>query len=277
MFLYICLIAITYVLLNEFLQLNFKSLKYHTKNNYYGFVQAIRSPHLSESQFPQFLFYGKIVEELLILKRKFGVKINEALREIRKSARISFKSEKEIKQELFGFYFQYTLIAGFTWIFLFRLEASLEIQFPLLVLRILATWQVFGGALFTGLFFYLKKIKINCFRDIFLSLYLFRALILSSRPITEVVKISNINNLELKKNLKVLQRQIYELVNQIKNYGKVSRDEFDQIIFEAWDSFDEEVEKFKKLLTAIKLVFILFFVFTGFLFVIFLSFKTFNL
>ena len=35
----------------------------------------------------------------LILKRKFGVKNNEALREIRKSARISFKSEKEIKQE----------------------------------------------------------------------------------------------------------------------------------------------------------------------------------
>ena len=123
----------------------------------------------------------------------------------------------------------------------------------------------------------LAQIKINCFRDIFLSLYLFRALILSSRPITEVVKISNINNLELKKNLKVLQRQIYELVNQIKNYGKVSRDEFDQIIFEAWDSFDEEVEKFKKLLVAIKLLFILFFVFTGFLFVIFLSFKSFNL
>ena len=269
--LYISLLLITYYLLSQLLSFSFKETYVDLKPvpikmRYQDFIEFLRSGVNSGNPVPRFLFYSDIVEKLIILKRKFGVNTVKSFQEIRGAARKSYKVQVEIHAELIGFYLQYVLIGGFTWFFLFQLQATLNISFDAASIFLLLVWQILGVIGFVFVFWAYKYFKLRPVDKLIQSVNLFRALILSSRPLSEVIEESRLKDLAWKKSMLPIKKQIFGLIKHLKEVGGLNEQDFSELVYECWDFYEQEIQNFKKVILGIKLIFILFFVFLGFLF-----------
>jgi hypothetical protein len=231
------------------------------RNNYQDFVNYIALGRLSQNV-PSYYFYSLVVEKLIIFKQKL---------EIRVAAMKDSQMRKKTKEELSGLFFQYLLMAAFTWVFLINTQLTLNISFSLVKISLLLIWQVVGIVMaIVG-----NKIAFHscfaCFNTYFKALYIFRSLLNISRPISEVLLESNISQLRDHKALYFIKKRTQLLVTHIKTYGSLSPEEFDQLVIELWDVYDIQHRRYKSYLTVLKFVLLFIFVFPSFLFGIFLS------
>lgn len=246
-----------------------KSFK-NNRDDYEGFVDYLLA-YTKTGPVPKYKFFGKIIEELMKYQKRYGIDITKPSREIRKAAQRNKKEEKRIWEEFFGLIFQYFIIASFTWFFINHVQSALEVRFSIGNLLILGGWQVFGILFGIIVFYTFKEKRFKIFHSYFYTAYVFRSLIQISRPVSETIKVSRLNLLQGRKSLARIRDRFFYLVKGLKTQGHLPLEEFDNIIQELWDSYEDQFLKFHKLIMALKLFLILIFVLPGFLFSIYLS------
>ena len=223
------------------------------------------------SEIPRYKFFGEIIFQLVALRKRYGVDIKEACREIRKAAQKDNRESKRINSEFYGLVAQYAMVGGFTWFFISHVQLSLGIEFPIFHLWLLFGWQFLGLALGAIIFLTLKKRIFGPISSFFFTSYIFRSLIFVSRPVNEILESSKLKALRPNKALAPIKERFLLLISELKVKGTVPMDEFTNIISELWDHYDDQLLVLKKAAGVLKLVLILFFVFPGFLLAIYMS------
>lgn len=243
------------------------------KQSYFQFVDYILRYDFSQ-EIPAYKFYSDIIWALVKLKREHGVNIKVPCLELRKAAQKDYRKEKRIYEELSGLMFQYICIGIFTWFFIFSVQTTLSVHFDLIQLGLLLIWQLFGLVVGLFLFKFLRERLFSSVGQFFYSAYIFRALIMVSRPVSEVISSSRLEKIKLSKQLGLIHKRFFMLIQQLKQKGQLPLEELTNIIQDLWDFYEDQLFLLKRYILALKLFLILFFVFPGFLFAIYLSMQS---
>lgn len=244
-----------------------------SRNDYPNYVNYLLKSEFNQD-IPCYKFYSDITFTLVKLRKEHGVNVRPACMELRKAAQRDFKEDKRIKEEFMGLVFQYVLIAIFTWFFLWQVQLTLSTSFATSTLWAIGLWQILGLAIGAIAFIGLRLYLFNDLSRFFYSAYVFRSLILASRPLSEVITHSRINELKPKKQLSYIYKRFFTLVKQLKIKGILPTEEFSNMVQELWDFYDDQLLLLKKYTIGLKLFLMLFFVFPSFLFAIYLSMQS---
>ncbi|MBT4793129.1 MAG: hypothetical protein HON90_16270 [Halobacteriovoraceae bacterium] len=220
---------------------------------------------------PVYKFYGQIIESLQGHQRKYGIDIKLAIRQIRLAAQKDKKQSKRVQEIMLGLVFQYVVIALFTWFFIFNMQVTIGVKISMHYLIGLALLQCWGLVLGIFVYFKLQRKLFYPYNSYFFSAYIFQSFFSLSLPISEIIRVSKLSSLTKKGGFGVVHKRFILLIEAIKRKGQIENDEFEMIIQELWDMFEQSYQRFNKFLTILKFVLLLFFVFPGFLFAIFLS------
>ena len=240
------------------------------RNNYKDFTDYLIRSNF-QKEIPKYKFFGDIIFELVRLRKKHGVNIKPACREIRVAVQKDKRESAKINSEFHSLVFQYLMIGSFTWYFLFHIQTSLPTHFNNFQVMLLACWQILGLVFGLVAFLFLKHKLFAEVGQFFYTSYIFRSLIYVSRPVTEILQSSKLDQLKTSKQLGFIRDRFFLLVDELKTKGNIPLEEFSNIINELWDFYDEQQLALKKWTGALKLILVLFFVFPGFLYVIYLS------
>lgn len=272
----ILLESLLYILITAlFLMLLSPNLKdvFRKKNNYKEFVEYILKGNF-KGEIPHYRFFGEILFCLMSYRKKFGVDINRSCMELRKAALKDYKESKLINHELIGLSFQYIMIGAFTWFFFAQVNTALEIHPSKISIFAICGWQILGIIVGFLLFWVIKNKLFAALNSYFFTAYMMRALIVVSRPISEVIKLSKVDSLQETTQLRYLNERLLLLVRELKSKGAPNLEEYDNIVYELWDFYDEQLMKLKKFTGMLKLLLILLFVFPTFLYTIYLSLQS---
>lgn len=242
------------------------------KDEYHSFISYLLKQDFA-ADIPRYKFFSSIITELLVSRKTQGIDIRRPIAELRKAAVKDRREGKKVKAELYGLLVQYIFIACFTWFFLFQLKESLNLSISITQYLAIGGWQLIGVISAIMVFYKYHKSLFYELNNYFYSIYIFRSLLLASRPINDVINQSKVKQLRAKGNLRFYRDRVFLLVSEIRQKGNVQLEEFDLLIEELWDIFEENLTKLKKTTAGIKLILILFFVFPSFLFSIYLSTK----
>lgn len=252
-----------------------KMRKKYNQNNYHSFCHYLLHPQRG-GDIPQYKFFGPLLLKMIKLQQRFGISIDIAKVELRKAALRDFKMSKKVSNELAGLIVQYSFIALFSWFFLVEAKTALKISLTYVQYFLMAGWQLSGLAVGCALYIVLRVKTFGDFERYLSAMYTFRALLMVSRPVVEVVSASGILGLPANKKLIALKERSLLMVKNIKMYGKVSEVELEVITEEIWNTYENEFDLFLKKFIGIKFLLIIFFVFPSFLYVIFLAMQSIN-
>ncbi len=275
MLLYGLVFLLSWLLLLKLLELDSLSVALRLfflqrKTGYQSFVNYLAAAN-PQGGVPEYKFYSTMVEFLQDYQRKYGVKIHDSLREIRKAARTDYKEIKKINEQLYGLLFQFIFICVFTWIFITYLQFSLNISITGQHRLLLAIWQLFGGIFSLFAFHLTRRHIFKNFYDYFYTVYIFRSFFSVSIPVSEIIQASKLSILSSEKLLFPLKDRLQLLVKGLRTTGHLPLDELDNLSAELWDIYEQKLAKLSQFTTVIKLLGILFFALPGFLFGIFIS------
>lgn len=274
MLLFLILILITFFLLCQTLDVNLKNWirrpELLSNDNYQDVVDYLVERNYS-SDIPRYGFFSSIIESLVKIRKTYGVDIKKALRELRKAILKDYKQKRKLRSELFGLYLQYMMLLIFTWGFLFQLLGTIKINVTSSQILLLIFWQLLGFFLGGFLFFLSKRVLFRGVEEIFYTTYCIRSMVLASRPLGEILSLSNFDDILVHKHFESMKARTNLLISQIKVQGSVSLDEFSNIIEELWDFYEEQLIRLKRIMNAVKLIMMLAFIFPCFLYCIYLA------
>ena len=215
---------------------------------------------------PSYKFYDKLIEQLMIYQRKYGVSVQLALRGLRTALIQDVKSDKKIRSIKINSLSQYILMCFFTWFISVHMSLAVDVKPERINLCLILVWQILGAYLFLFLLKFLKKIKFEYFEPVFHSLYSAKSFLLASRPIQEVKAALQHKDLQHANQIQWLRDKTEYLVLAAKKNGKISPCEIDNLIEEVWLTYQLQLENYENLLSGIKVGLFLIFILPSYLF-----------
>lgn len=220
---------------------------------------------------PSYKFFTSIVDNMLLMRKQYGIKIERICLELKKAVVKDLKQEKQLNDLMYGLLFQYVFCCLFSWFYLFYLYQTLEKPFYLSEHSFILCVHVFGLAFsyIINRLIYLYIFK--AYHHYFQVCYSLRSFLSATMPISEAIKLSNFKTLKETKELKFIYERLVNLIKVLKERGSYQVSDFDLLIEELWDSYELSMQKYNRLLTGLKFLTLMLFIIPIFLY------STFNL
>lgn len=205
---------------------------------------------------PQYKFYSDLVNLLLEMSRRFGGQYKEAFLSIKESLNQDLQFEKKLKEFIWGSYFQKFCIFAMSWGFIFFAQELTEVKLDFRVYLSIFSWQSIGILIFPLTCFYLKRYYFLGIGQLWLSLYVLKALSSVNLSRSEVFKLARIYQLQTikHKNLETIVHKLQTCCElSLKQGGSYLKD-VEELISECRFIEKWHVELFEKRLNALKLL-----------------------
>lgn len=208
-------------------------------------------PHL-----PQYKFFTPLVNLLLEMSRRYGGQYKEALQSIKESLNQDLQFEKKVKEFIWGSYFQKFCIFAISWGFIFLAQELCEIKLGLFIYLSIFIWQLVGLILLPLFISRLKKYYFAGIGQLWLSLYVLKAMSSVSLSRSEVFKLAKIYELQSikHKNLEGVVGKLQASCElSLKQGGSYAKD-IEELIQECRFLEKWHIELFEKRINAVKLL-----------------------
>lgn len=238
---------------------------------------AINRINLKDSikvELSEYKFFTQILEYLLKSHRQLGVDIFGALQNLKDCLGKDIIYEKKLIKIKKQAFLEIGIIFLFSLLFLFSAKQLVDIDFPLVNILIIITWQFIGAVV---LYFFIKNKQKQYFNELFLllsSIYQFHALGGTSIAINELIERIGFDKIQkLKKHqhiINIFNKVIYDL----KHYGLLEKMHLDELLQCVNNEYNEVFESFEKTVKAMKLLVIMLFSVISYLFTMYSMMQT---
>ena len=172
---------------------------------------------------------------------------------------------KKIQSEALGLILQFIFLILFTWAYIWKIHATLEISFVFDEHLSLIIWHIFCVVMTCICVKFLYALTFKGIDSIFYTLYIFKNLLSISWPIAKVIEESRVNELPQSKNYAFFSKRVEELVIKLRSRGTIDKLDLDILINELWDTYEYKLEEFHKRLLFIKFSALAIFIIPSFL------------
>ena len=209
-----------------------------------------------KGQLPQYKFFSPLINLLLEMSRRFGGQYKEALLSVKESLNQDLQFEKKLKEFIWGSYFQKVAIFSMSWGFIFFAQHLTAVSLSAQVYLGILGWQLIGLVLLPIMLKVLKKHYFSGLGQLWLSVYVLKALASVSLSRSEIFKIAKIYELgDIKhKNLENIVMKLQGSCElSLKQGGSYLKD-VEELIGECRFIEKWHIELFEKRLNALKLL-----------------------
>lgn len=210
---------------------------------------------------PEYKFFSGLINLLLEMSRRYGGQYKEAFLSVKESLNQDLQFEKKLKEFIWGSYLQKIFIFVLSWGFILFAQHLTQVKLDLYVYLGILGWQSVGMILLPVLCLHLKKYYFSGLGQIWLSLYVLKAMLTVSLSRSEIFKLAKIYELnEIKhKNLESLVQKLQTSCElSLKQGGSYGKD-VDELIEECKFIEKWHMDLFEKRLNAVKLLILSFF------------------
>ncbi len=206
------------------------------------------TPHqLQNFEIPHYKFFSEIIAKLLKFRAKYGCELNSILKEIKKA----IVKDKALAKKIFAIkkqaILQIALIIIVTLSFhILACTFILDIPMDFAFLLKFVIWNLVGMGLFIAVIFFIEKKLLKGFEQFFAALYIVKSLLSISRPMNEVIQNSQLLECPSCKSYSPVLKTAKQQIECIKKYGSYDLENWDMLIQELWDIYDEQMERYKK-------------------------------
>lgn len=205
---------------------------------------------------PQYKFFSSLVNLLLEMSRRFGGQYKEAFLSVKESLNQDLQFEKKLKEFILGSYFQKFCIFSMSWGFIFFAQNLTEVSLDNRVYLSIFSWQLVGLILFPLVCYQLKKHYFSEIGQLWLSLYVLKALLtvsLSRREVFKMARIYELHNIKHKNLVSIVEKLQTSCELSLKQGGSYLKD-VEELIQECKFIEKWHIELFEKRLGALKLL-----------------------
>jgi hypothetical protein len=214
--------------------------------------QSHHNCHGSENALPQYSFYTELVEELLRLKKSYGIAIGDQLRDLRLQILKNINFDKRISQLINGGIIQMIIISlfiqSFKLISEYWLGFTIDSTLSLIILLLQISAPIIFGLL--GLYSYTLG-----FSKLFELIGAAQKLALSSRssiPISRVIRELELVHMKLPQGLRIYKNQLEEIIQLKLQKGVNPYQDLKAMLQDLWMEYDLQIEQFQKKLAAVR-------------------------
>ncbi|HLT23196.1 MAG TPA: hypothetical protein VKZ84_07125 [Bacteriovoracaceae bacterium] len=208
------------------------------------------------TKLPEYKFFSSLVNLLLEMSRRFGGQYKEALLSVKESLNQDLQFEKKLREFIWGSYFQKFCIFSMSWGFILFAKSLTEVHLSFSIYLVILCWQILGLILFPIFCRILKRYYFSGIGQLWLSLYVLKALASVSLSRSEIFKMAQIYELNAIKH-KNLENIVHKLQSScelsLKQGGSYLKD-IEELISECKFIEKWHVELFEKRMNALKLL-----------------------
>lgn len=232
-----------------------------------------------ERGLPSYKFYSGLITTLLEVMRRFGGTTKEALLFLREGLQYDLQFEKKISELRNGTFFQMFIMASITWGFIYFALMITQTQISQTKLLGIFSWQLMGFLLLPFLINSLRKRYFSDIGQVWKTLYVLKSLERMPLSRSEVLRLSDLQELEGLKNKKLLPiiQKIKRLGQDCLKLGKSYDSDLKNLMEELRFMENWHFSLFEKRLTGIKLLLLGFFFLPSYLVFIILLIGSLNL
>lgn len=232
-----------------------------------------------ERGLPSYKFYSGLITTLLEVMRRFGGTTKEALLFLREGLQYDLQFEKKISELRNGTFFQMFIMASITWGFIYFALMITQTQISQTKLLGIFSWQLMGFLLLPFLINSLRKRYLSDIGQVWKTLYVLKSLERTPLSRSEVLRLSELQELEGLKNKKLLPiiQKIKRLGQDCLKLGKSYDSDLKNLMEELRFMENWHFSLFEKRLTGIKLLLLGFFFLPSYLVFIILLIGSLNL
>ncbi len=228
---------------------------------------------------PRYKFFSDLVQVLLSLARQWGAQYQQVFITLREILNQDLQFEKQLKEFIQGCWFQMVLIVCMSWLFIILGTSWVDIKFPKSYMVMIGAWQTLGMICFHFGILYLKKRYLEGLGRFWKSLICLRALAETALPRSEVVRISELKNLDecYHQEWVDFKVKVHHLGQWMLSSGQSPLKEINYLIEELRFLEKHQIQSFQKMSHIYKfIVLVIFFIpaYFAFLFIIFSNLGT---
>lgn len=255
------------------------------KSNGQGLEEWLKKFHWSgpalqtKLELPRYKFFTELIEILLSMARQWGAQYQQVFLTLREILHQDLQFEKQLKDFIQGCWFQMLFIVMMSWLFIILGMSWVGLDFPMKYLMGIGCWQLIGmGVFFLGLK-QLKKYFLDPLGKFWRSLICLRSLAETALPRSEVVRLSQIKELDQieAREWSDFKIKLQHLAQWMLGHGQSPIKEINYLIDELRFLEKHQIQKFQKMSHVLKFtVLVVFFIpaYFAFLFIIFSSLGT---
>lgn len=205
---------------------------------------------------PQYKFFSSLVNLLLESSRRFGGHYKEAFLSVKESLNQDLQFEKKLKEFIWGSYFQKFCIFSMSWGFIFFAQTLTEVKLEIKVYLGILCWQILGLIILPLLIKLLRSHYFSGIGQLWLSLYVLKALATVSLARSEIFKLAKIGELDSikHKNLESIVQKLQGCCELSLKQGGSYLNDVEELIVECKFIEKWHCELFEKRLNAVKLL-----------------------
>jgi hypothetical protein len=210
---------------------------------------------------PQYKFYTGLYEDMISQRKKFGVSIDDSLRNLREGLVLDSKFEKKLKVELQSSFWQFFFISLITWSFTFISTTILNKSLDYRIGFLMALIQISGASIFCLCFYTYKRKVFSEYGLWFARIYQLKGLLMAGVPISFAIKECQISELFLSKKsqFQPFKQSLENSLRRLQSEGAPILEDLKFCLDELWFTQDCDFEDFLKKVLSLKLVIILLF------------------
>lgn len=225
-------------------------------------------------ELPRYKFFSELVEMLLSLARQWGAQYQQVFMTLREILHQDLQFEKELKEFLQGCWFQMIFIVLMSWLFIILGTSWVKIPFPLHYMVCIGIWQSLGMIFFFVGIKMLKKKFLAALGAYWRSLICLRSLAETALPRSEVVRMSQLKNLDSypEAQWQDFKLKVQHLGQWMMSSGQSPVKEIGYLMDELRFLEKHQIQKFQKMSHVLKFaILVVFFIpaYFAFLFIIF--------
>lgn len=198
---------------------------------------------------PKYFFFSTILEELIVIGKKYGTHQSENYQELKRGAYTFNNIVIKIAKDKMSSFFQFFLLALMTWAMImaqyYLLDMHLELKWVVTILF----FQLLGFVIYFFTTKYWMK-KLICKYELYLlKLYRFKLLLKAQRPLQVCIQESSIWE-----GACYSREQLQHSVTCLQSRGLPIFNDLELIMNSLWSSFDGSLEALKKNMVVLRVI-----------------------